>query len=64
MSFVAENDLFKEGCIIRYDDWLYGVGENLAHFEVMDRFGLKFEQIETRFMPLLKSCNILFKKVR
>jgi len=49
LEFCAQNNLFGENCLVEYNDW-GGTRENLggeskAHYEIVDKYGLKFETI-------------------
>lgn len=54
LQFLLSNNLIKNNCIIRYDDWLVPnnlqgkIGEERAHNEICEKFNLKFEKINTK----------------
>lgn len=53
LEFLVQNNLMKNRCIVRYDDWVVSpslqgqIGEEKAHNEIKDKYNLRFEKINT-----------------
>jgi len=49
MTFLLENNLIKDGCIVRYDDWVWceegEAGESLAHKKLTEQYDIKWERL-------------------
>lgn len=58
LRWLAENDLIRDECIIRYDDWKddWNMGEPKAHLQILREFPYKYE-----FIPSVYPGNVIFR---